>query len=217
MHKEKKYPSICHLPNSKRGKDDKGIHAGMAIYCESKYRPNTRVVVTEKVDGSNVSIINNNGNFLAVSRNGYLCTGSNYEQHVLFGVMVFNWIITGEINNDILPVGERVVFESLTVPHGTRYKKAPKYLLIDWFGADGKRKLWSEYDSFLGINKVVTLHDGVLPISVEDVIKTMPKKGFYGARDGFEGLVYRIEKDDKFNFFAKWVRHDYEVLKYNNS
>ena len=45
----------------------------------------------------------------------------------------------------------------------------------------------------------------------------MPKKGFYGAKNGFEGLVYRVEREGKFDFMAKWVRHDYEQLKYNDT
>ncbi|MHA1790259.1 MAG: RNA ligase family protein [Candidatus Helarchaeota archaeon] len=211
--KYKKYKTICHLPNSKMGKNDKGIHSGMAIYCESKFRKDTRIIVTEKVDGSNVSIINDNNNFIALSKGGYECKGSSYEQHKLFEQKVNEWIKKDELNQKILPEGERVVFESLIIPHGTIYKKNPKYLLIDWIGKDG-RKLWNEYNSFIDIKKVVTLYDGILPISVNNVLKVMPKKGLYGAKNGFEGLVYRIERNLKFDFLAKWVRHDYEQLKY---
>lgn len=215
IRKEKKYPSIPHLPNSEMGRNDKGIHRGMADYCECKYRKNTQVIVTEKVDGSNVSILNKDGEFFALSRAGYYCEGSDYDQHKLWYEKVEQYKSDGLLNNNILPIGDRVVFESLTVPHGTRYKKAPDYLLIDWKTNNGRR-LWNTYNSFLDIKKVQTLYYGDIPMSVDNIRNVMPKKGMYGAKEGYEGLVYRIEREGKFDFLAKWVRHDYETLKYFN-
>lgn len=52
------------------------------------------------------------------------------------------------------------------------------------------------------------------PLSVENIKFVMPKKGFYGSKEGYEGLIYRVERDGKFDFLAKWVRHDYQPLKY---
>jgi len=201
------------LPNSKRGANDKGIHEGMAVYCESKYRKNTKIHITEKVDGANVSIVNIGGEFIAFSRNGYKCEGSHYTHHIKFDLMVKEWVDSGMLSRFNLPEGERVVFESLTTPHGTLYKDAPDYVLIDWITPSG-RKLWDNYDNFLSVRKVKTIYSGLIPISVEDILKVTPKKGFYGANK-MEGLVYRIERAGNFDFFAKWVRHDYEELKYS--
>ena len=185
----------------------------MAQYCESKYRPDTKIIITEKVDGSNVSIYNDNGEIIALSRGGYKCSGSQYEQHKLFYDLVEKLKDKGRITEDLLPVGDRVVFESLTVKHGAFYKNAPDYLLIDWQTKKG-RKLWNEYDSFLFIEKVKTIYSGIIPIPVEHINSCIPKKGFYGAKEGYEGLVYRIERNNKFDFLSKWVRHDYQSLKY---
>lgn len=215
MYKYTKYPSIPHLPNSKLGEKDKGIHEGMAQYCLSKYRPATKIIVTEKVDGSNVSIYNHpEKGILALSRGGYLAEFSDYDHHRRFSMHVKEMCEShGPKIYKILPKGERVVFEDLTVPHGTIYKKAPKLVLIDWKVPKG-RKLWNSYNSFLGIPKVKTIYEGAIPICTEDIRKVMPKKGFYGAKDGYEGLVYRVEREGKFDFIAKWVRDDYEPLKY---
>lgn len=219
-YKATKYPSIPHLPNSKLGKDDKGIHAGMAQYCESKYRDNTKIIVTEKVDGSNVSIYRDPElGIVALSRGGYLAKYSNYEHHINFARYVdklFSSISIKSNLDTILPIGERVVFEDLTTPHGTIYKNAPKLLLIDWKTSNG-RKLWNEYNNFLGIPKVKTIYEGCLPVPVDTIRKTMPKKGFYGAKDGYEGLIYRVERNNKFDFIAKWVMQDYQSLKYLNN
>lgn len=210
MYKNTKYPSIPHLPNSKYGKDDKGIHAGMAQYCISKYRPDTKIIVTEKVDGSNVSIINEDGVIKALSRGGYLAEHSNYEHHRNFASYVndhYYYLLNR------IPQGERVVIEDLTVPHGTIYKNAPRHLVIDWKLEKG-RKLWDDYEDLLGMPRIKTIYSGLIPISVDDIKKAMPKKGFYKSKEGYEGLVYRVEREGKFDFLAKWVRHDYTPLKY---
>jgi len=210
MYKAKKYPSICHLPNSKHGRDDKGIQKGMADYFESKYRPDTRIIVTEKVDGSNVSIFNDNGKIMALSRGGYDAEFSNYQHHREFAKWVKN---LGNIGSSfILPVGHRVIFEDLSVPHGTIYKKIPKLLLIDWKTRDG-RLPW-ENIHFLGIPKVQVVYSGAVPVSTDCINRVMPKKGFYGAKGGYEGLVYRMERFGEFQQLAKWVRSDCEPLKY---
>lgn len=55
----KAYGSIPHLPNSRLGVGDYHCHEGQArICCEKARDKHDRIIVTEKLDGSNVCVAN---------------------------------------------------------------------------------------------------------------------------------------------------------------
>ena len=64
--------------------------------------------------------------------------------------------------------------------------------------------------SKFNIQTVPVLHIGA-PISIKNAVKLLGA-GHYGdvSFDKPEGVVYRVEKNNKFDFAAKWVRHDKE-------
>jgi len=53
----KSYGSIPHLPDSRLGVGDHHCHEGQSVICTERRRDkHDRIIVTEKVDGSNVAI-----------------------------------------------------------------------------------------------------------------------------------------------------------------
>src|SRR5205814_3598625 len=81
----KAYGSIPHLPSSRLGPGDHTCSAEQARICTVKARDeHDRIIVTEKLDGSNTAIANVGGAIVALTRAGHLATASRHEQHHLF-------------------------------------------------------------------------------------------------------------------------------------
>src|SRR3546814_3813580 len=80
----KSYGSIPHLPNSRVGPADWHISEGQAaIACQSLRDGADRVIVTEKLDGSNVGIARIGDAVVPLIRAGYHASDSLHEQNGL--------------------------------------------------------------------------------------------------------------------------------------
>src|SRR5882672_482336 len=115
----KNYGSIGHLPLSRMGPSDHHVHEGQQRICTVKARDKHDVIiVTEKLDGSNVGIARVDDNIYALGRAGYLAQTSRFEQHQLFA----DWVRRDEQKwLKVLNNGQRFVGEWMAQAHGTRY------------------------------------------------------------------------------------------------
>lgn len=208
----KNYGSIGHLPNSRMGPADHHVHEGQAAICTVKVRDkHDEIIVTEKVDGSNVGIARIGGRIYALGRAGYLAETSKYEQHRMFAEWVrertqaFLWY---------MPEGYRVVGEWLAQAHGTRYA-LPRGPFVAFDLMEGERRL--PFDSLVSVclrgdlPMPKMIHRGG-PLSVERAME-LHGAGDHGC-DEPEGVVYRVERKGEFDFMAKWVRPDKVDGKY---
>jgi Putative restriction endonuclease len=83
----KNYGSIAHLPNSRMGEGDHKCPDGQARIATIKVRDkHDRIIVQEKLDGSNVGVALINGVLCSLGRAGYLAADSPYEQHWRFAL-----------------------------------------------------------------------------------------------------------------------------------
>lgn len=116
----KAYGSIPHLPGSRVGPGDHSVDAGQARICTVDTRDrHDRVIVTEKLDGSNTAVAKINETIVPLVRAGYLAWSSSFEQHHLFGRWVqHRWTLF----DHLLREGERVCGEWLAQAHGTIYR-----------------------------------------------------------------------------------------------
>jgi len=212
---DKNYGSIPHLSTSKLTQQaDKKIHEGQEKILTEKERDwKDTIIITEKIDGSNVGVIKKDGRLIALSRAGYDVNSSPYDQHKLFykyvynNVSMFSW----------LPDGWRVVGEWCIMAHGTIYDISGEspFVAFDIVNQEDERityidfiKICSKYS----IPTVPLLHIGQA-VSIKNAVKLMGS-GHYGKPDKPEGFVCRVEREGKVDFLAKWVRHDKEDGKY---
>ena len=211
----KNYGSIGHLPNSRMGPADHSVHEGQSRICQVKTRDrHDWIVVTEKLDGSNVGIARVNGQVLALGRAGHLAQTSKYEQHQLFA----HWVRQREAYwRDVLKDGERLVGEWIAQAHGTIYRNIPSvgpFVAFDLMRDDQRAphdEMWERCCDFdVPLPKLLYSSDN--PIAVETVMAAHGA-GACGA-DEPEGVVYRVERRGEFDFMAKWVRPDKVDGKY---
>lgn len=202
---QKAYGSILHLPNSRMGSGEYCVNAGQAKICTEKVRNKLdRVIVTEKLDGSCVSVALLDNKIIPLMRAGYLATSSPYKQHHLF----VDWVTQNEDRfRSVLREGERIVGEWLALAHGTIYK-----IEKDPFGVFDimKKHTRIPYDELVqrtdGIfERPNLIHDGK-SISVDDAMAIHETKKW--NCDETEGVVYRVEKNNKVLFLAKFVKHN---------
>ena len=209
----KNYGSIGHLPCSRMGPADHACHPGQQRIATERARDKHDVIiVTEKLDGSNVGIARVGDDIHALGRAGYLAQTSKYEQHQLFAA----WVRGREMFwREVLQPGQRLVGEWMAQAHGTRYT-----LPLGPFAAfdlmEGARRLMFGQLELLclehGIAMPKLLHIGG-PISVEKAME-LHGLGNHGCQDEVEGIVYRVERNGEFDFMAKWVRPDKVDGKY---
>jgi hypothetical protein len=209
----KAYGSTPHLPTSRLGPGDHHCHEGQARICTEKVRDrHDRIIVTEKLDGSNVAVGKKDGAILALVRSGYLADSSPYPQHHHFA----RWV---EMNADrfdaLLHEGQMVNGEWLALAHGTRYALEHEPF-VAFSIAEGKARLpWDDVArrcADFGVTTAAVLHDGG-PLSVEFVRECIATSR-HGALDPVEGAVWRVESRGVFDFLAKWVSPEKQDGKY---
>lgn len=204
----KAYGSIPHLAGSRRGPADRGANPGQQRICTERARDrHDRIVVTEKLDGSNVAVAKWQGEIIPLIRAGYRAIHSNYDHHVLFA----KWAYTHfERFDRLLIEGERVVGEWLALAHGTRYD-LPHEPFVPFDIMSGQRRtLWTEFADRVaaeGFTPPHLIHAGA-PVSIESALNSLGPNGRHGALDAVEGIVYRVERKDTVEFLAKYVRPD---------
>ena len=204
----KAYGSIPHLPGSRRGPADKGISEQQAAICLTKARDDKDlVIVQEKLDGSCCAAANVGGKIVALQRNGYLATASPFEQHHMFA----RWVERNEKHfAHVLNDGEWCVGEWLAQAHGTRYAlgfHAIPFIIFDIMRGP-ERVTFSELSLRLRGARFDTphllSHGG--PCSIEHAMALLGDYGNHGALDMAEGAVWRVEREGKVDFLAKYVR-----------
>lgn len=211
---DKNYGSIPHLSTSKLTQQaDKKIHIGQEKILTEKGRDRKdRIIVTEKIDGSNVGVVRKDGELVAIGRSGYTAESSPYRQHELFAEWVKNQTMF-----DWLLEGWRISGEWCILAHGTKYDITDEspFLAFDIFDENNARIGFDMFKSVCtayNVPMVPVLHDGE-PISILDAIELLGD-GHYGKPELPEGVVYRCEREGKCDFLAKWVRGDKEDGKY---
>jgi len=212
----KNYGHIPHLPGSRMGPGDHMCHEGQArIATERKRDKYDTVIVTEKLDGSNVGVARIDGRVYPLTRAGYLASTSPYEQHWRFA----DWV---DANQDrflaVLKDGERFVGEWVLQAHGTRYFLSHEpFVVFDLMTGDKRApycvavaRAWdAEFQT------PAMLSYGT-PLSISQVMQELGKCGSHGAHpdDGPEGAVWRVERMGVFDFMVKYVRPDKVDGKY---
>lgn len=220
----KAYGSIGHLPCSRIGPGDHFVHVGQQAICTVKPRKGDRIIVNEKLDGACMSVANIDGNLIALSRAGYAARDALYEHLKIFDDYVC------ERHEDfaaIVQPGERVVGEWLALAHGTIYdpncESFAPFIAFDLFrGKD--RVLRDEFMERVAprFQTAAVLSDGPWALCVEGALSKLIGchangfhwKGFHGALDDVEGAVWRVEREGRVDFLAKFVRHEKMDGKY---
>lgn len=202
----KSYGSIPHLPGSRLGPGDYHIHDGQARIATEKVRDkHDRVIVQEKLDGSNVAVAKINGNIVALTRAGYLATTSPYVQHHYFA----QWTELNKGRFDaILTEGERMCGEWLAQAHGTVYNLFHEpFVAFDII--QGKERVVHE-ELVHRANEEGFITPQVLsylPVSIYDVMQFLTDGSFHGGTGVAEGAVWRVERKGKVDFLCKFVQH----------
>lgn len=213
----KAYGSIPHLPGSRTGPADHSVNPGQAKICEHKLRSaRDRVIVTEKLDGSNVAIARIGGEILALNRAGYLARTSPYPVHQSFAAWVDAW--ADEHGPEILHEGEVLHLEWLSLAHGTIYElETPQtpFAVFD-ISLAGERLPFDrmlERADALYLPTAPLLSDGP-PLAIPDMLALLGERGHHGAQEPAEGAVWRVERGGVFDFAAKYVRPEKVDGKY---
>ena len=212
---KKLYGTIPHLPNSRLGPSDKKASPGhVRIATEKRRDRHDLILVSEKLDGSNVGVAKlRNGSLVPLTRSGYEAALSPYQQHQYWAVWVWE---NSERFESLLARGEWCVGEWCIQAHGTRYvfEKEP-FFMFDIF-RENARVIHSELTARNGalrrpfeVPHTIGQEDGG-PISVEMMLALLEEKPneVHGAIDSIEGFVWRVERKGKVDFLVKYVRPD---------
>jgi hypothetical protein len=225
----KNYGSISHLPGSRLGSGDHKCHEGQEkIACRKARDKHDRIIVQEKLDGSNVGIARIDDILYPLTRAGYVANTSPYKMHHIF----YNWVFENtERFMAVLKNGERLCGEWLSVAHGTLYDLPHEpFVVFDIMTKKHNRMPFDEFTKRCSPGEFVQPHplsDGP-PLSIEDAMKKLKIYGFHGAKEPAEGAVWRVERnvlnDAKkgnahgrhyiVDFLVKYVRTDKEDGKY---
>ncbi len=203
----KNYGSIAHLPNSRMGFGDHHCDEGQARIATLKTRDkHDRIIVQEKLDGSNVGVAKVDGQIFALGRAGYLADTSRFRQHREFA----NWVYQNQDRFlSVLQDGERLVGEWLMQAHGTRYELVHEPFVAFDLMVGTTRTLFDEFLRRVSVGNFVTpkvLTQGS-PSSVEDTLAKLGKFGFHGALDQIEGAIWRVERNELTNPGKTGERH----------
>lgn len=223
--KMKAYGSIGHLPNSRMGPADRSVTPGMEAILTKKPRKGDRIIVEEKLDGSCMSVAKLEGQLIPLTRSGWRARDVTYEHLRSFEPYVQD---RAKQFDALLNEGERVVGEWIPMAHGTIYDPNDKgfspFIAFDIF-RDGQRILRDEFTHRIAeveLMRSVRLHDSEQPLSVEQALamlepgrddrnlsgKYSGPYGFHGAQEDVEGAVWRVEREGRVDFLAKYVRPD---------
>ena len=201
----KAYGSIPHLLGSRLGAGDHHVPPGQHAICTHRARDrHDRIIVTEKLDGSNVALANIGGVLHVLNRAGYQTRTSPFPLHHLLADWVQprrRWFL------DHLQDGDALHAEWMPQAHGLRYCLPHGPLVAFDLTRHGKRlphDLARECFKALELPAASVLSDGP-PLAVSEARRHASR---HGAWDRPEGFVWRIERQGAFDFIAKWVRPD---------
>lgn len=212
----KAYGSIGHLPQSRLGPGDWHVHEGQARICLEKPRKGDRVIVSEKLDGACMSVAKINGEIVPLTRAGYRAEDGSYEHLRAFAPYV---AVRRAAFDALLNEGERVCGEWTAMAHGTLYDATAEqyapFIAFDIF-SNGKRILRDEFRDRCAPYLVIAsaVYDGPGGCSIEGALALIGERGHHGAIDEVEGAVWRVEREGRVDFLAKYVRADKVDGKY---
>ena len=202
------YFSIPHLPGSRTGPADRTISEGQARICTEAPRDHLDVViVSEKLDGSCVAVARIGDEIVALGREGRLASASPNLARQMFA----DWVAArADRFAAALEPGERMCGEWLALAHSTRYQLDDNqpFVAFDLFRGAERRLLWSELEVRAARARVPTAHviSSGPPLAIDAAIERLGPRGFHGAVDTPEGAVWRVERRDRCDFLAKFVR-----------
>lgn len=188
------------------GPADHAVHEGQHRICTLKSRDKHDVIiVTEKLDGSNVGIARIGDDIVGVGRSGFDAESSPQEQHRLFAA----WIKEREdLFRRMLEVGQRLVGEWMAQAHGSKYMLPQGPFAAFDLMRHEKRAPFADLSAKCKEFEVPMpklLHvGGALPV---ERAMELHGAGEHGV-DEPEGVVYRVERKGEYDFMAKWVRPD---------
>ncbi len=204
----KNYGSIPHLSGSRLGPRDYTCNPGQEQILLHRVRDaQDRIIVQEKLDGSNVGIARLQGQIIPLVRSGHRAESSPYEQHHWFARWVHRdwerWLA-------LLAEGESLCGEWLAQAHGTRYDLRDREPLVvfDLRTAQGDRYLYQDLCDRLGSSvataPLLACRDGAaVPLTL--ALEQLGEYGHYNAQEPVEGVVYRCERQGRVEFLAKYV------------
>ena len=213
----KAYGSIGHLPNSRLGPGDHSVSEGQALICTKKARDkHDLIIIQEKLDGSCCAVARIDNLLVPLGRAGWTAVSSPHFQHRLFD----SWVMENSDRFSWLREGERVVGEWLALAHSTRYKLWHEpFVPFDIMRIDkpyDKRALFNEFSERIVATCLVTPFVVSVggPMAAEFALKSAQERNYHGAIDPIEGVVYRVERQGRVDFLAKFVRADKVDGKY---
>lgn len=206
----KSYGTIPHLEGSRVTPSDKHCHDGQTRIATIKSRDrHDEILVSEKLDGSNVGVALLDDKILAITRAGYLANTSPYKQHHYWA----DWVKSNETRfRYVLKNGERICGEWLAQAHGTKYNLWHEPFVAFDIIKEHERM---QYDQFIlrikqgNFLPPTLLHRGQ-PITIKYALDLLGEHGYHGAIDKTEGCVWRIERKGKVDFLVKYVRPEKE-------
>jgi hypothetical protein len=142
----KGYGSTPHLVGSRVGPADHSLTPEQSQLFTGGRPPRRgdRFILTEKADGSCVTVAKHGGNVLAITRAGYLASDSPWPLHHVFD----RWVAMNRDRfGDILDEGDRIAGEWMHTAMGTRYHiEDPDDLFLSFALINGKTR--QPYDEF---------------------------------------------------------------------
>ena len=213
------YGSIPHLIDSHLGHHDKFIDPGQHnIILRGGRDRHDEVLVSLKLDGTNVGVLRTETGLIPLQRRGYDCRSSPYEQHQQFD----QWVATqAEMFTALLAPSERLVGEWLWQASGTFYRiEGDPFYAFDLFNAEGERLPYGEfcrrcraagvrYIPSYSVENLAETSRYHLMLSLDFLTPGITPYGLH-----HEGLIFRVERREQFDYLAKWVRKDYRAGQY---
>lgn len=203
----KGYGSTPHLVGSRVGPSDSHVDPSLARIMTEKVRNrHDRIIVTEKLDGSCLTVAKVDGRVLPINRAGYLVTDSPRPMQHVFGKYAQD---RHSLFSALLGDGERVAGEWLLQAHGTRYQifdPADLFVAFSIIGPKGR----IPYDEFAsrvdaaGVRRAHVISDGPA-FSQAQAVEALGQFGFHNALEQPEGAVWVLETRGEFNAIAKHV------------
>jgi hypothetical protein len=207
--KHKAYYKINHIPASRLGPSERCItDKQYEMLTRQPYLDNEIVIVQEKLDGSCVCAFRQNNEIYALGRTGALANSSLNESLRLWG----SWVKANQRRfMAILQEGERICGEWLAMVHGTHYQlKHEPFVAFDIFDTKNKE---INYNTFIkrikisGFTSPFLIHYGGV-CSLEQALNILGKGHHGTVIDKPEGLIWRLERNNKIAFKAKYIWPD---------
>ncbi|MCK5726812.1 MAG: nucleotidyl transferase AbiEii/AbiGii toxin family protein [Thiotrichaceae bacterium] len=209
----KAYYTIHHLPTSRLGSSERCISTQQnALLTNSDFHQESHtIIVQEKLDGSCVCAYRKDDEIFALGREGDLADSSPNESRRLWA----DWVAENEARfMAVLNDGERLCGEWLAMVHGTHYNLTHEpFVAFDLFTLTNKALNYNDFRERIDHVDAAfiaphLIHYGT-PYHLELALKKLGT-GHHGSTDNAEGLIWRLERNQRPAFKAKYVRHDKE-------